>query len=422
MFAKSLSPRIPIHLFLLAGSIGLGLALCPSGNVLLLLTITLIDLIFRWGLRAWKPEILRLNRSIMPSLIFAYSAIILVGPLFIPIHLFVIALSDSQRQRYSGSEGQRPILKIFFPAISWLVGASLTALFSGLGDFSAPVLPFAFGLMAVGGIAANDLVVNLLFRLSSVGKESRSLKAGPGGPWDWVTRYISAGFGITLICSSVIWDGPLGLAALAILIALLSLTSLSVSAGVSDAIAAAAQAVDDEIVRSESLNQKASRVEALAYVDALTGLPNRRRFEADLVDLPTDGFIALGDVSGLKAINDHRGHPTGDDLLRAIAQALEDVTNEYGGRAYRFTGGDEYAILSPEITTEAAKFLPLRLDDLIAHHISTFPSLDGSRAHLRLGWSQRTAQEAPHQARRRAEMLLTERGISERPLRLAGSL
>lgn len=67
----------------------------------------------------------------------------------------------------------------------------------------------------------------------------------------------------------------------------------------------------------------------------VTGLPNKRAYE-EAERLPHQASI---DVDSLKWINDNMGHESGDELLRAVGQALKDVSN----RAYHFSG-DEFVL------------------------------------------------------------------------------
>ena len=97
----------------------------------------------------------------------------------------------------------------------------------------------------------------------------------------------------------------------------------------------------------------AARLEVLqqkALTDGLTGLGNRRAFDRDLrvelarverTGLPLT--VVIVDLDGLKTINDRNGHEAGDDALRSMASALNDLVRE-SDRAYRF-GGDEFALL-----------------------------------------------------------------------------
>lgn len=84
---------------------------------------------------------------------------------------------------------------------------------------------------------------------------------------------------------------------------------------------------------------------ALAYRDALTGLPNRRALDDALRHLDGSFTIAMADVDRFKAVNDTHGHDVGDQVLRLVATHLRDL--DQGGRAFRY-GGEEFAILFPD--------------------------------------------------------------------------
>lgn len=83
-----------------------------------------------------------------------------------------------------------------------------------------------------------------------------------------------------------------------------------------------------------------------AITDPLTGVANRRGFFMALDELSGEHGIeiAMVDVDDFKAINDERGHPTGDTALCMVAAWLEDHVGERGtvGRL----GGDEFAFVA----------------------------------------------------------------------------
>ncbi len=103
-------------------------------------------------------------------------------------------------------------------------------------------------------------------------------------------------------------------------------------------------------------------VSTRAETDALTGLYNRGTFEAHIVALLADRnaqplTLLMLDLDGFKAFNDRHGHPAGDALLSAVAQAIGAAVRD-SDRVYRY-GGDEFAVLLPctasEVGTEVAK-------------------------------------------------------------------
>lgn len=77
----------------------------------------------------------------------------------------------------------------------------------------------------------------------------------------------------------------------------------------------------------------------LAFIDELTGLPNRRALELRL--RRRGQSMAMVDVDHFKRFNDRWGHDAGDQVLRRVAEALANIR---GGRAYRY-GGEEFAIV-----------------------------------------------------------------------------
>jgi diguanylate cyclase (GGDEF)-like protein len=92
------------------------------------------------------------------------------------------------------------------------------------------------------------------------------------------------------------------------------------------------------------------RLEHLAYFDALTGLANRRllreRAEAQIALARRNGSsIAMlyMDLNRFKAINDSLGHGAGDDLLKQVANRLQDTVRQSDTLAR--LGGDEFALV-----------------------------------------------------------------------------
>ncbi len=88
-----------------------------------------------------------------------------------------------------------------------------------------------------------------------------------------------------------------------------------------------------------------AELEHLAYHDALTGLPNRRRLMEDLGSFDGCQLLVFFDLDGFKAYNDSFGHLEGDLLLRRLSRKLRDAVARRGV-AFRL-GGDEFCILGP---------------------------------------------------------------------------
>lgn len=87
----------------------------------------------------------------------------------------------------------------------------------------------------------------------------------------------------------------------------------------------------------------------MAYTDVLTGIGNRASFEKKLTETQEklSRYSSLWcisiDINNLKQTNDTLGHSAGDELIRAMARILKDVS-QAGASIFR-TGGDEFILL-----------------------------------------------------------------------------
>jgi diguanylate cyclase (GGDEF)-like protein len=101
-----------------------------------------------------------------------------------------------------------------------------------------------------------------------------------------------------------------------------------------------------------SFNSMIAEFERLAYLDRLTGLPNRRYFERQMLSRGTgrdkrgnlipEAVLAI-DLDGFKPVNDIFGHAMGDKVLTAVARRIAAVASDRATVA-RF-GGDEFVAL-----------------------------------------------------------------------------
>ena len=110
---------------------------------------------------------------------------------------------------------------------------------------------------------------------------------------------------------------------------------------------------------------------ALALIDDLTGLQNRRAFtlfaEQELARARRYGrtpVVVFADLDGLKQINDQYGHAAGDAAIRLVAKALKSIFRETDIVA-RWSG-DEFVALMVEGSDEASQHIASRLDAAIA--------------------------------------------------------
>ena len=107
------------------------------------------------------------------------------------------------------------------------------------------------------------------------------------------------------------------------------------------------------IARADVLDNLADE----AQTDPLTGLPNRRAWDAQVKRVHSEGgqlVIAMIDFDHFKRFNDSYGHPAGDRLLKETAAAWRDQLRT--GDVLARLGGEEFGLLlrdcDPEIATE----------------------------------------------------------------------
>ena len=114
-----------------------------------------------------------------------------------------------------------------------------------------------------------------------------------------------------------------------------------------------------------------AEVERLATMDGLTGVANRRTFEAALhrevawagrTSQPLS--LILVDIDHFKAINDTLGHQGGDEVLRHVGAALASHAREVD-LAARY-GGEEFCVLLPACPPDDALAVADRLRAAIA--------------------------------------------------------
>ncbi|MDP2121335.1 MAG: GGDEF domain-containing protein [Hoeflea sp.] len=122
---------------------------------------------------------------------------------------------------------------------------------------------------------------------------------------------------------------------------------------------------------TESLSVRSQSLEHAAVTDGLTGMYNRRYFDDALseylsafgrIDKPI-GMVIL-DLDHFKKVNDTHGHDVGDEVLRQVADCLQIFTRYHDVVAR--LGGEEFAILSPNITERQLFNLSDRIRQAVA--------------------------------------------------------
>jgi diguanylate cyclase (GGDEF)-like protein len=122
----------------------------------------------------------------------------------------------------------------------------------------------------------------------------------------------------------------------------------------------------------------------LTLTDTLTGLPNRREFDARVAAefarkqrYKQPLALLMLDVDYFKRYNDRYGHPAGDDVLQALARVLTSVVSRSGDLAARI-GGEEFAVLLPDTDIKGAMALAERIR--LTLHERNLPHADSSVA------------------------------------------
>lgn len=121
------------------------------------------------------------------------------------------------------------------------------------------------------------------------------------------------------------------------------------------------------------LEDKNQELALMVSRDPLTGVANRSHLTSavavEVARMRRNGSAAalvLLDLDHFKAINDSYGHPAGDAVLRQVSQVLASEVRSVDTLAR--LGGEEFAILLPDTTTEAAAEFAERLRKVIENH------------------------------------------------------
>lgn len=143
---------------------------------------------------------------------------------------------------------------------------------------------------------------------------------------------------------------------------------------------------------NNELIQANSKLETISYIDGLTQVPNRRRFDQVLTaewqrcernQHPLT--LLMIDIDYFKRYNDCYGHLAGDDCLKKVAHTL----NSASGRAADFTaryGGEEFAKVLPNTDKKGGKAVAEKiLSDIKALKIPHETSLVGKHISVSIG-------------------------------------
>lgn len=125
----------------------------------------------------------------------------------------------------------------------------------------------------------------------------------------------------------------------------------------------------------------------IAHRDPLTGVANRRQFDAVLKrELAERGESPLAllilDLDNFKTINDNHGHPVGDAILRQVAERAQSILRS--GDTLARIGGDEFAVVAPGVHGDAVGNLAQSICDAVSTHYSDAGTPSPSAS---IGWA-----------------------------------
>lgn len=138
------------------------------------------------------------------------------------------------------------------------------------------------------------------------------------------------------------------------------------------------------------LGETLEALRRLATRDQLTGLLNRREFDRILLEeiersrrFGHDFALILADIDHFKAVNDTRGHPAGDAVLREVGRRFTESVRSVD-RVARI-GGEEFAIVMLEADAAMARQQAERLRQQIEQQACALPEGDPRAVTVSLG-------------------------------------
>ena len=177
--------------------------------------------------------------------------------------------------------------------------------------------------------------------------------------------------------------------------------------------------------REKLLREQAQDLLSLTFLDALTGIANRRHFDVSMdkeMRRAKRNFLPLSllmiDIDYFKAYNDHFGHQNGDRCLTRVAGALAAMLNRPSDLIARY-GGEEFAVILPDVNARQsvvlAETMRRRVAELAIEHpvsqvsgfvtvsigVSTAPGADDLDTTTLLGHADRALYAAKHEGRNR---------------------
>ncbi len=132
-----------------------------------------------------------------------------------------------------------------------------------------------------------------------------------------------------------------------------------------------------------------------AIVDSLTNIPNRRFFNAQIIEEYRRTLreqqplsLAIIDIDHFKQFNDHFGHQAGDHCLVKIAQLLSQLTRRGGDFCARY-GGEEFVIVLPNTTLQGAVLIAEKIRQAVEQAEIHHPDSDTGVITISIGVATR---------------------------------
>ncbi|KJY82204.1 diguanylate cyclase [Vibrio galatheae] len=128
-----------------------------------------------------------------------------------------------------------------------------------------------------------------------------------------------------------------------------------------------ARDVSERYLAEQKLEAANQELERLSFVDGLTQISNRRRFDEQLETLwylhireQQPLTVMLCDIDYFKGYNDRYGHQRGDEALNKVAQVFQKVLSRSTDCVARY-GGEEFGFILPNTTVEGALLVADRI-------------------------------------------------------------
>ena len=147
-----------------------------------------------------------------------------------------------------------------------------------------------------------------------------------------------------------------------------------------------ARDVSERYLAEQKLEEANQELERLSFVDGLTQISNRRRFDEQLETLwylhireQQPLSVMLCDIDYFKEYNDAYGHQSGDEALIKVAEVFRKVLTRSSDCVARY-GGEEFGFILPNTTVEGALLVAEKVHEevkslALEHHSSKVSDL-----------------------------------------------